>query len=190
MNLSAIVTQIRNTSNCFNAVIGISTEELAQTLVNLPSPAAIVVPVSGRASENRSLNDYQQLLTETFKVLVVIDNTPDRTGLLAEQDVFYTIQKALYQSLNKFKYTNKSRKGCYTTGYETNLIRADKAYFEFNFECEIWLDDDDSISGNPIILAEFAPNISNVIANVVVTTTTGNATGLNTTVNFSETINI
>lgn len=155
MNVLAVIAQLRTLAPLFGGNVA-GAAAYARGVADqtwLPMPAAYVVPLEDSAGPNTSMTGLQQIITQHFGVIVVLDNATDpadRRGQAAvvELDAIQAgIRKAIvnwrpdYDPLNP-QLLHEVR-GIYETG--GGLVEMDRARLRWQFEysLDVTLTDDD-----------------------------------------------
>lgn len=103
MNIADIITQLRTYATVFGERVHGAAEYSAiegQEVTSLAVPSAYVIPISDETTEttSKASNAPHIEVTSNFAVLVVVDNTTDRTGLAGVKS-YDAIRTALWAAL-------------------------------------------------------------------------------------------
>lgn len=143
MDITAVIAQIKSLCPIFNGNVagGVSHIHGIEDQVWLPLPAAYVVPSSDEAAPNSLQSGFEQIVTERISVEVELDNSADRRGQTAAEQV-HSIRYALYKALLNWRPDwdpeastnpqNRESRGMYFVSGE--LIGWDRARMFWRFE--------------------------------------------------------
>lgn len=188
MNLDFVIAQIRQ--NCpvlGNRVAGAADYDTGiEAVANLDLPSAFVVPLMDEAGPNETDAGLWQGVTERIGVVVEFDNTADRRGQGASDQV-YPMRTALWRALLNWRPEDAAdgtppdgvlpgpRGMTYAGGRLLGFDRK-RLFFQFEFEIEGRISDADGyvVAGDPLTQ----------IFGAVTVPDTGDETGLSTEIDM------
>lgn len=142
MNLSPIIEQIQELCSTFKRVAA-TAEINFDKKVSVPLPAAFVVMLDERGEiVEVTGNEYQQEITESFGVVVVLDNRKDRRGQDA-MALLDPIRAELFRALVNWcpdQYHDEIR---FSRSYLVSM-NPDVLYYAFEFDTYTTLTKDDT----------------------------------------------
>lgn len=141
MNLTPIINALRQRCPSFQRRFAGAAEWAGLTVEEAPPmPAAYVVPLREDASDNESVNSYYQTITNTFGVIVLVDNAADIRGQGATARLD-SLRPELFKALLSWHQEPKDEFSeiVYQGG---SLLYMDDARlsFQFEFSYETYLD--------------------------------------------------
>ena len=148
MNLAAVVQQIKDYAPVFEGRVAGAADFAAGLESNVwgASPAAFVVPLEDEVTPNDEQNAAFQCVTERIGIVVQFDNSADRRGqgVTLQYDA---VRQALFGALLNWNADPvRGRKAmAYAGGHALQLDRA-RLFFQWTFELEITIDDDDGFT--------------------------------------------
>ncbi|CAK0771387.1 conserved hypothetical protein [Gammaproteobacteria bacterium] len=148
MNLNLVIGQIRTYAPIFNGrVAGAARYKALAETANLLVPAAYVVPLDDSPGDNQSLNDVWQPLTDSFAVIVAIDNTVDERGQAAIEIGHDTVRAQLWACLLGWQpdglgSASRYRGIVYQGGNLLDLDRS-RLWYQFDFGADMQIVDSD-----------------------------------------------
>ncbi|NOG69810.1 hypothetical protein [Roseicella sp. DB1501] len=156
MNIPAIIQQLRTYCPTLKVVGGAADYERASRDTFGQVPAAYVIPRADDASPNEDQTQLQQRVLESFGVILVLDNTPDRRGQTSTTSVEsmkYEVHGAL---LNwRMDPTRTARGLWYDGGHMVDLDGA-RLFWEMVYTSEIFITEADGFQpdGDPLLHIE------------------------------------
>jgi hypothetical protein len=151
MNLSAVITQIRQYTTMFGANVAGSANyaEGLETVASLPLPACFVYPMEDSITETSGAGgSLRQEVEERIAVVVEIDNSIASGGDRRGQAAVNTIENVKYALFKALLNWNPLPIGRYAHGMwygGGHLLGFDRArlFFEFEFYLTSFIDEDD-----------------------------------------------
>lgn len=143
MKLSLIIAALRTLCPRFeNRVGSVSQYEDLPDCGKLALPAAYVIPGEDVVGEQRSQTDYWQSLTESFYVVVILNNGRNQQGQYPSVDTLNEVRSEIWRALLGWE----PEPGCGAINYagaeEADSNRAEYHYlFKFNTETDINAED-------------------------------------------------
>ncbi len=99
MKLELIIAQLRALCPSFNGrVAGAAEFKPVQEAAALPVPCAFVIPLDDRPDPPKALNAVGQEMTDSFAVIVALDNRADEKGQSAFDGV-HAIRSEIWKAL-------------------------------------------------------------------------------------------
>lgn len=149
MNINLAIEQLRMYCPAFGRrVAGAAEYGLLKENTTLATPSAFVIPLADDP-EPMANNSPRMRLTETFAVIVVMDNAADERGQNAAQS-YEGIRAALWQSLIGWQ---PQAHGYYLTQYAGSHLLAlnrSRAWYQFEFEARREISPDECWQGHPM----------------------------------------
>ena len=141
MNITTVIEHLRAHCPGFGGrVAGAARYKQIDETASMSSPAAFVIPLDDSPGERMSLNDVRQTLTESFAVVVSLDNRPDERGQNAVNAAHDTIRAQLWAALLGWQPDGLAENSIYRgIDYQGgNLLHLDRArlWFQFDFSAE------------------------------------------------------
>lgn len=146
MQLELIVAQLRALCPSFNGrVAGAAEFKPVQEAAALPVPCAFVIPIDDRPDPPKALNAVGQEMTDSFGVIVALDNRTDEKGQSAFASV-HTIRAEIWHALLGWVPgpVNTVNPATFYNGifYEGgSLLSLDRArlWYQFEFGAQMWI---------------------------------------------------
>jgi hypothetical protein len=148
MNLDTVIEQLRAYCPSFSGRVGGAARfKRLEENNSLDVPAAFVIPLDDQPVDRMSLNDVRQRLTESFAVVVAINNTPDERGQAAVNTAHDTIRAELWAALLGWQpdglgHASRYRGIEYQGGNLLDLDRA-RLWYQFDFGAQMEITPDD-----------------------------------------------
>lgn len=161
MNLLSVVTQIQTYCTPLGSRVSGAADFATglETVVNMPLPAAFVLPLEDDAQDNEALNGLRQFVTERIGVVLQFDNTVSsdadaRTGFAGIGQV-YAMRTALFAAiLNWLPPGAMAPRGlAYGGGRMLTFDRA-RLFWQFEFTLETQITDSDGWQSTSVPLLE------------------------------------
>lgn len=131
MNLKPIIEQIQNYCPSFKSVSGAAEINLdKKASVALPAAFVVMLDETGETVETEG-NDYLQEITESFAVLVVLDNQTDERGQDA-MDLLDPIRAELFKALVNWCPDEFHDEIRFNRGYLTQM-NGDQLFYAYEF---------------------------------------------------------
>lgn len=143
MDLNLVIEQIRSYAPSFDGkrVAGAAQFKLVMENTNLQMPCGYVIPLADQPEPSHSQNSVRQKLTESFAVVVCIDNSVDERGQASSISV-ETIKRELWKALLGWRPTPQYNGIAYEASSLQSLNRAQLWHqFEFGAEMDIGPED-------------------------------------------------
>ena len=137
MKFDLVVKQIRDYSHVFQGrVAGAARFKMLDENTVLETPCAFVVPLDDEPGESRARNDVRQPLTDSWAVIVAVDNTIDERGQSAMDLIKDTVRGQLWASLLGWQPDGLAEQSRYNgTNYQGGfLLGIDRARLWYQFE--------------------------------------------------------
>ena len=142
MNLSPIIEQIQELCPTFKRVAATAEIDLDKK-VSVPLPAAFVVMLDERGEiVEVTGNEYMQEITESFGVVVILDNRKDKRGQEA-MTLLDPIRAELFRALVNWCPDDCHDEIRFNRGYLVNM-NPDLLFYAFEFETYTTLTKDDT----------------------------------------------
>lgn len=152
MNINVVIEHLRQHCPLFGGrVAGAARFKHLDENTSLESPAAFVIPMDDEPGERMSLNDVRQPVTESFAVVVALDNTPDERGQNAANAAHDAVRGQLWAALLGWQPDGKAENSLYR-GIEYqggSLLVLDRArlWYQFDFGAYREISPDDGWQG-------------------------------------------
>ena len=143
MDLNLVINQLRTYAPSFGGsrVAGAAQFKLVSENTNLPTPCCYVIPLGDQPEASMSQNSVRQKLTDSFAVVVCIDNAADERGQASAISV-ETIKRELWKALLGWRSTLEYNGIAYEGGSLQSLNRAQLWHqFEFGADMDIGPED-------------------------------------------------
>lgn len=152
MNLDTVIAHLRTYCPSFvGRVAGAARFKRMDETVNLPVPAAYVIPLDDNPGDRMSLNDVRQPLVESFAVIVAISNATDERGQASVNTAHDSIRAELWKALLGWQPDNLGSASRYR-GIEYqggNLLDLDRSrlWYQYDFGAEMEITPEDGWQG-------------------------------------------
>ncbi len=162
MDINSVIQQVKQFAPIFKGKVA-GAAEMQMALNQSPTtdyPWAYCFPLGSTAAPNTSFNGLDQLVTETFAVVVILDNSKisnDRRGQAAAS-YYPTVRAQLWQALLNFVLDPyASSHGCQFEGDELVSMDPKRAVYEFKFSQTILITDEQGFQpvGTPLDEIDF-----------------------------------
>ena len=142
MNLKPVIEQIQNLCPSFKSVSGSAEIDLdKKASVSLPAAFVVMLDETGETVELEG-NEYTQEITESFAVLVVLDNRTDDRGQDA-MDWLDSIRAELFKALVNWCPDEVHDEIRFNRGYVSQM-NADQLFYVYEFDTYTTLTKEDT----------------------------------------------
>lgn len=143
MDLNLVITQLRKYAPSFGGtrVAGAARFKLINENTKLGTPCCYVIPIGDQPEGSQSQNSVRQKLTDSFAVIVCIDNSADERGQASSASV-ESVKRELWKALLGWRPTLEYNGIAYEGSSLQSLDRAQLWHqFEFSAEMDITPED-------------------------------------------------
>lgn len=140
MNIDTIIRQIRANAPIFNGnVAGAAEYALAQDQAWMPGPCGYVVPLDDEPGPNLNLTGLQQVVTETFMVMCLLDNSTDRRGQAAATAAVNDVKTAIFAAVLNWRPDdiNAAQGFRYARGGLVGEPNRSRLWWQFDFSIDV-----------------------------------------------------
>lgn len=131
MNIDLIIAQLRQRCPALGGRVAGAAQFAAVTeTTSLSTPYAFVIPLEDSPEESRSQNGIRQPLTESFEVVVALDNRQDERGQ-GSGNAVHTMRAAIWAALLGWQPEERYDAITYEGG---NLLSINRAHLWWRFE--------------------------------------------------------
>lgn len=142
MQLEVVIQALRERVAAFaNRVGGAAQFKALPEAASLPVPCAFVVPLDDEPGESQSQNSVRQSVTDSFAVVVCVDNTPDERGQTGIHNV-HTLRAALWGALLGWQPATEYDGITYQGGALLSMDRA-RLWYQFEFGAAMMIGPED-----------------------------------------------
>lgn len=154
MNIDNVILQLRQNCDVFNGNVAGAADfaKGIETVVDMPLPAAYVVPLEDTAGENILDNGLVQQVNERIAVIVEISNSADRRGQTSS-DQINTLKYDIFSALLNWRIDpDRAVKGLQYDGGRLLDYDRGRLFWVFEFSLLVTIDDDDGyqVPTNPL----------------------------------------
>ncbi|MFT9385527.1 hypothetical protein [Acetobacter sp.] len=163
MNIDTIIRQIRANALVFNGnVAGAAEYALAQDQAWMPCPCGYVVPLDDEPGPNIKLTGLQQVVTETFMVMCLLDNSADRRGQAAATVAVSDVKTALFTAVLNWRPDdiNAAQGFRYARGGLVGEPNRARLWWQFDFSIDVTITDAEGFQTPTMPLAEIKASIT------------------------------
>lgn len=142
MQLETVVAALRTRCpSFFQRIAGAAEFKMLPESASLAVPCAFVIPIDDNPGDAMSQNDVRQALTDSFAVVIAVNNKPDERGQSASNDV-HNLRAELWHALLGWRPSLDYNGITYEGGTLLQVDRARLWYqFEFGADMEIGPED-------------------------------------------------
>lgn len=146
MQLELIIAQLRALCPSFNGrVAGAAEFKPVPEAAALPVPCAFVIPLDDRPDPPKALNAVGQEMTDSFGVVVALDNRADEKGQIAF-DAVHAVRSEIWKALlgwvpGPVDSVNPATdyNGIYYEGGSLLAIDRARLWYQFEFGAQMWI---------------------------------------------------
>ncbi|MBY4640013.1 hypothetical protein K6L44_08440 [Gluconacetobacter entanii] len=144
MNIDTIISQIRTYAPVFGGrVAGAAEYALVQDQAWMECPCGYVVPLDDEPGPNLKLTGLQQVVTETFMVMCLLDNSTDRRGQAAATTAVSDVKTSLFSAVLNWRPPdiNAAQGFRYARGGLVGDPNRARLWWQFDFSIDVTITD-------------------------------------------------
>uniref|UniRef100_A0A6M3L039 Uncharacterized protein n=1 Tax=viral metagenome TaxID=1070528 RepID=A0A6M3L039_9ZZZZ len=153
MKLGPISLKLRLAGTRFGSAIFGSAEFAIAELETLKQETAFVVPIAETATLNDMDDGINQLIKERFGVVVALNNSTDRTGFTAFNELT-EVRSEIFKGILGWRMPGTESVTSYAGGYLLNINSA-YLWYVFTFDTETRILSEDGVEMDESLMADF-----------------------------------